>query len=96
MNNQENNNVKKITVYVNTIRIHWLVEELQKEGVKEIMVTEFFRPNSQISKFEFLCIGEKVQSVRNIIHTVETCGKSVEHYFSVKETDNIKSIFPFM
>ncbi len=47
--------MKRITAYVNTTRIHWLVEELQTKGINEIMVSEFFRPTSQISKFEFFC-----------------------------------------
>lgn len=54
------NCTKKITAYVNTYRIHWLIEELQNKGVNGIMVTEFFRPNSQISKDEFLCNDEDV------------------------------------
>ena len=37
--------MKRITAYVYTTRIHWLVEELQAKGIKEIMVSEFFRPN---------------------------------------------------
>lgn len=80
-----------------TTRIHWLVEELQKEGIEEIMVTEYFRPNSQISKFEFLCKNDDLQDIQNIIHAIGTCDKSADHYLTVKDIDsNAKSIFPFM
>jgi hypothetical protein len=88
-------NSKKITAYVNTIRIHWLVEELQKEGIEEIMVTEFFKLTSQISKFKFLCEDESVKNVCSITHKVGTCGNAVDHYLSVNEAENTDSIFPF-
>lgn len=47
--------MKKITAYVNTTRVHWLVEELQSLGVEEIEVIECFKPLSQISRFELSC-----------------------------------------
>jgi hypothetical protein len=97
MNNQEKNKPKKITAYVNTIRIHWLVEELYKEGIQEIMVTEYFRPNSQISKFEFFCEENQTEDLRSLIHNIGTCGKPADHLFLVKDVEGKpKSIFPFI
>lgn len=94
MKNNKNKGIKKITAYVNTTRIHWLVEELQKQDINEIMVTEYFRPDSQISKFEFLCPDIEIENIKDIIHSLGTCGNAVDHYISVNNAENIKSIFP--
>ena len=99
MNSQIKNNIKKVTAYVNTIRIHWLVEELQKIGINEIMVSEFFRPNCQISKFEFFCSEALIDEVKSIVHKIGTCGNAADHLFIVSEIDpekSGKSIFPFV
>lgn len=89
--------MKRITAYVSTTRIHWLVEELQSRGINEILVTEFFRPNSQISKLEFFCEEKLIEELRCLIHSIGTCGKSADHLFFVKEIEgNTKSIFPFV
>ena len=91
--------MKRLTAYVNTTRIHWLVEELQAKGIKEIMVSEFFRPNSQISKLEFFCEENQIEDLRSLIHSIGTCGKSADHLFFINEIDpekSGKSIFPFV
>lgn len=89
--------MKRITAYVNTTRIHWLVEELQKIGIEEIMVSEFFRPDSQISEFEFFCSEDCIGEVKSIIHKIGTCGKAADHLIDVKEYEGTaKSIFPFV
>lgn len=91
--------MKRITAYVNTTRIHWLVEELQTKGINEIMVSEFFRPNSQISKLEFFCEENQIDDLRLLIHSIGTCGKPVDHLFIVNEIDpdiSGRSIFPFV
>lgn len=91
--------MKRITAYVNTTRIHWLVEELQAKGINEIMVLEFFRPDSQISKLEFFCVENQIDDLRPLIHNIGTCGKPVDHLFIVNEIDPDKSgrsIFPFV
>jgi len=89
--------MKKVTAHINTIRVHWIVEELQKIGVQEIMVTEYFRPNCQISKVEFLCEDNDVNEIRSLIHTAGTIGISVDHSIDICEIDRkVKSIFPFV
>jgi len=89
--------MKRITAYVNTMRIHWLVEKLQQVGINEIMVSEFFRPNCQISKVEFFCEEKLVEEARNLIHKIGTSGKSADHLFFINEIEgSAKSIFPFI
>lgn len=96
MKNTANKYLKKITAYVNTKRIHWLVEELQKQQINEIMVTEFFRPNCQISKFEFYCKEEEIDNLRTIIHKIGSTG-AADHLLFIKDVDsNLGSIFPFI
>ncbi|GBD87287.1 hypothetical protein BMS3Abin03_01215 [bacterium BMS3Abin03] len=87
--------MKKVTAYVNTIRVHWLVHELQKIGIDEIMVTEYFKPKSQISRLELKCGNIWVDQVRKIIHDVGTTGIACDHYFEVTDLHpDDKSIFP--
>ncbi|MEW5842760.1 MAG: hypothetical protein AB1775_05820 [Bacteroidota bacterium] len=71
--------MKKITAYVNTTRVHWLVEELQTLGVDEIEVVEYFKPLSQISRFELSCEDNLVEKVRAVIHKVGSCGQPADH-----------------
>ena len=71
--------MKKITAYVNTTRVHWLVEELQTLGVEEIEVVEYFKPLSQISRFELSCEDNLVEIVRAVIHKVGSCGQAADH-----------------
>lgn len=80
--------MKKITAYVNTTRVHWLVEELQTLGVEEIEVTEYFKPLSQISRFELSCDDNIVEKVRAVVHRIGTCGKSADHAFFVYSLGN--------
>jgi len=75
--------MKKITAYVNTTRVHWLVEELQTLGVQEIEVTEYFKPLSQISRFELSCNDNLVESIRSIVHKIGTCGQAADNAFFV-------------
>ncbi len=77
--------MKKITAYVNTMRVHWLVEELEAVGVREIMVTEYFSPLSKISRFVFLCNDDSVKQVCDIVHRVGTNGYPEDHHIDVKE-----------
>jgi hypothetical protein len=87
--------MKKITAYVNTLRVHWLVEELQAVGVKEIMVTEYFRPQSQISRLEFCCEDVEVEQMSGVIHRLGTTGKLPDHNLNVEEFDpSLPSQFP--
>ncbi len=79
--------MKKITAYVNTLRVHWLVEELEGAGIKEIMVTEYFSPSSQISRMELFSQDDEVESVRGIVHRLGTLGSAGDHTFFVEEHD---------
>ena len=77
--------MKKIIAYVNTMRVHWLVEELQKLGVGEIMVTEYFKVYSQGSRFEFLCSDDLVGSAKALVHKIGTMGHPEDHTIIVEE-----------
>jgi nitrogen regulatory protein PII len=79
--------MKKVIAYVNTIRVHWLVEELEAAGIKEIMVTEYFSPSSQISRLELLSQDSVVERVREIVHRVGTTGSAGDHCFFLEEYD---------
>ncbi|MBI5473556.1 MAG: hypothetical protein HY961_14550 [Ignavibacteriae bacterium] len=68
--------MKKVTAYVNTMRVHWLVEELQAAGIGEIIVTEHFKPLSQISRIELLCEERMVRAVKSIVHRLGSTGGS--------------------
>jgi len=83
--------MKKITAFVNTTRVHWLVEELQTLKIEEIVVTEYFKPRSQISRFEFSCEDNLVEYVRVVVHKIGTTGQAADHAFfvySLDENDN--------
>jgi len=77
--------MKKVTAYINTIRVHWLVEELEAIGIQEIMVIEFFSPLSKISRLQLLCGDEHVEAVRSIIHQIGTTGSSCDHCVLVSD-----------
>lgn len=79
--------MKKITAYVNTTRIHWLVEKLDTVGIKEIMVTEYFSPRSNISRMELFAHNGEVETVRKIIHQYGTTGKPADHGIFVEDHD---------
>ena len=77
--------MKKITAYINTVRVHWLVEELEALGIAEIMVTEYFSPSSKISRMELLSRDDEVELVRESVHRVGTIGAVADHCFFVEE-----------
>lgn len=79
--------MKRVVAYVNTLRVHWLVEELQKIGISEIMVMEYFAPLSQISRFEFLCEEAMVESMQSIVHRIGTAGNPPDHFVDVTDFD---------
>ena len=83
--------MKKITAYVNTLRVHWLVEKLQEIGIEEIVVTEHFKPLSQISRMILQCKDDEVDGVREIIHRYGSTGKLPDHAIHV---DHVKSRQP--
>lgn len=79
--------MKKVTAYINTLRVHWLVEELERMGVKEIMVTEFFSPLSRISRMQLLCDDGVTEVIRSVVHKVGTTGEAADHFFEVSDYD---------
>lgn len=79
--------MKKITAYINTMRVHWLVDELEATGITEIMVTEYFSPSSKISRMELFAKDEAVDQVREMIHRVGTTGEPGDHSLFIEEYD---------
>jgi len=87
--------MKKVIAYVNNYKVHLLVQELQKIGIDEIIVTEYFKPRKKISRLELRCGNNWVEQVRNIVHKNGTADNMNDNYFEVKELDdNNESIFP--
>lgn len=83
--------MKTIKAGVNTIRVHWLVEELQALGIQDISVTEHFKPLSQISEMTFVCDDYKVSDVKRVIHKIGTCGNAVDNYVFVNDYTGLPS-----
>ena len=86
----------KVIAYVNTLRVQPLVHELQKIGIDEIMVTEYFKPISQISRLELRCGNNWVEQVRRLIYEIGTSSEAADHYFDVKDlSSDDESIMKF-
>lgn len=79
--------MKKITAYVNTMRVHWLAEELLAAGIKEMRVIEHFSPRSQISRLQLCCEDDLVSKVREIIRRLGSCGSPPEYDVAVADFD---------
>lgn len=79
--------MKKIIAYVNTMRVHPLVEELGKNGIRQMIVTEYFTPLSRISRFIFLCTEDSIDIVREIIRRIGTSGNPSDHMVEVQDFD---------
>jgi len=79
--------MKKVTAYISTVRVHWLVEELEARGINEIMVTEYFSPSSKISRLELFSQDDAVKTVCAIIHRVGTTGEAADHSLFVEDFD---------
>lgn len=79
--------MKKIIAYVNTLRVHWVVEELGKVGIREMLVVEYFRPLSRISRFEFFCREDQVSDVSRIIHRIGTMGIPGDHVIEIQDVE---------
>lgn len=77
--------MKSIRAGVNTTRVHWLVEKLQALGIQDIIVTEHFKPSSQISEMTFICDDDKLEIIKQTIHRFGTIGNTPDHYLFVKE-----------
>ena len=79
--------MKKIVAYVSTLRVHWLVEELGKLGIREMVVTEYFRPLSRISRFEFICRDVQLQAVFQVIHRIGSSGTPGDHFINAQDVE---------
>lgn len=79
--------MKRVTAYVNTMRVHWLVEELMTAGVKEVRVIEHFAPTSQISRLQLCCADELVDVVQHILRKLGTVGPPPDVDIVVSEFD---------
>lgn len=79
--------MKKITAYVNTMRVHWLVEELVAAGVKEIRVIEHFSPTSQVSRLQLCCEDDLVDKLREIIRRLGSSGSPPDYDVAVSDFD---------
>ncbi|HEY4644233.1 MAG TPA: hypothetical protein VI932_10055 [Bacteroidota bacterium] len=79
--------MKKIIAYVNTLRVHPLVEALGKSGIRQMVVTEYFTPYSRISRFIFLCDEQSIESTREIVRRIGTSGSPSDHFFEVQDFD---------
>ncbi len=79
--------MKKIIAYVNTMRVHPLVEELGKNGIRQMIVTEYFTPLSCISRIIFLCDEDSLERAREIIRRIGTSGNPSDHLIVVLDFD---------
>jgi len=77
--------MKKIIAYVRPLRVQPLVQELQRAEISEIMVTEYFSPLSQVSRFVFVCDDGILERIRQIIRLVGTGGDPTDYFVDVSE-----------
>lgn len=70
---------------MNTVRVHWLVDELEAIGLREIIAAEYFTPLSQISRLALLREDNLVEDARRIVHKVGTTGTYPHHLFEVSD-----------
>jgi len=79
--------MKKIVAYINTNRVHWVVEELGPMGIRDIVVTEYFRPTSQISRFELLVQDDDAENVRKMLRRVGSNGSPGDHFIELYDDE---------
>ncbi len=73
--------MKKITAYVDGLRVQHLIRELQALGIKEISVTEYVSSIPKISHLRlFRDVGE-VEKVRSLIARIAATGTACDHCF---------------
>ncbi len=75
--------MKKVVAYINTYRVHWIVDELQKTGIDDISIYQRFKPLSQISRIEFYCDISNLETVRTIIHNIGNNGNPSDHMIEI-------------
>ena len=79
--------MKKITAYVNTLRVQHLMEELSALGVRELKVKDYFSPFPKISYMKLLCEDDKVEKVRSVIDRIGATGTACDHCFRITDFD---------
>jgi hypothetical protein len=82
--------MKKVVAYINTVLVHWVVDELQNIGIDDISIHQRFKPLSEISRLEFLCADENAESVRSIIHKIGNNGSLSDHLIEIFDPPNTK------
>jgi hypothetical protein len=79
--------MKRVTAYVNTLKVSRLAEELIAAGIKEMRVIEHFSPTSQISRLQLFCEDDLVDNVREIIHRLGSNGSPPSYDIAVSDFD---------
>ncbi len=77
--------MKRVASYIDTLRVHWIADELQQIAVEEIMVTEYFKPLSRVSRLQVLCEDDVVEKVREIIFRRGCVGNRHPYYVEVSD-----------
>ena len=62
--------LKRVTAYIDTLRVHWLSQAMADLDVEEIMVTEYFKPLSQTSRIQVLCNESLASAIVAVIREV--------------------------
>jgi len=73
--------MKKITAYVNGLRIQQLMKELQALGIREMSVTEYVSSIPKISHLGLMCDDREVEIVRSVIDRIGATGTACDHCF---------------
>ncbi|MFA5833937.1 MAG: hypothetical protein WDA22_10730 [Bacteroidota bacterium] len=79
--------MKRVTTYINTLKVSRLAEELIAAGIKEIRVIEHFSPTSQISRLQLYCEYDLVDKVREIIRQHGSNGSPPSYDVAVSDFD---------
>jgi nitrogen regulatory protein PII len=87
--------MKKITAYVNGLRVQHLMQELQALGIREVRVTEYTSSLPKISFVRFLCEDGEVDRVQSTIDQIGATGTACDHCFRVTDADSgARTILP--
>lgn len=79
--------MKRVTTYINTLKVSRLAEELLAIGIKEMRVVEHFSPTSQISRLQLCCEDDLVDKVRDIIRRLGSNGSPPNYDIAVADFD---------
>lgn len=73
--------MKKITAYVNGLRVQDLMKELQELGAREMSVIEYVSSIPKISHLGLLCDDREVEIVRSVIDRIGATGTACDYCF---------------